>query len=130
MDIFYAKLTNVLITAAATTIPANNGKTLCKNNVPGWNSVVRFKHQIARAAFLMWVNHNRPKSGFVYINMTESRKDFKYVLRQCRHDAEKHKANGLAAALKKDKTYKTFWHRVNSKNRIASIHCWRCEWWL
>ena len=58
MDIFYAKLTNVLITAAATTIPANNGKTLCKNNVPGWNSVVRFKHQIARAAFLMWVNHN------------------------------------------------------------------------
>ena len=70
----------------------------------------------------MWVNHNRPKSGFVYNNMTKSRKEFKYVLHKCRQDAEKHKANGLAAALKKDKTNKTFWHHVNSKNRVCLLY--------
>ena len=34
---------------------------------------------------------------------------------------KKHKANGLAAALKKDKTNKAFWHHVDNKNRVASI---------
>ena len=42
---------------------------------------------------------NRPKTGDIYRNMTETKKDFKYSLRQCRKNAEMHKANGLAAAL-------------------------------
>jgi len=35
--------------------------------------------------------------------MTETKKDFKYSLRQCRKNAEMHKANGLAAAIQADK---------------------------
>ena len=32
-----------------------------------------------------------------------------------------HKANGLAAALQADKTKKSFWQKVNNKNRSPSL---------
>ena len=32
-----------------------------------------------------------------------------------------HKANGLAAALQADKTTKSFWQKVNNKNRSSSL---------
>ena len=41
-------------------------------------------------------------------------------MRQCRKDAEMHKANGLAAALQADKTKKSFLQKVNNKNRSPS----------
>ena len=92
-----------------------------KFNIPGWNSVVKSKHQIAKAAFQLWVNCNRPKTGDIYRNMTKTRKDFKYSIRQCRKNAEMHEANGLAAALQADKTKKSFWQNVNNKNRSQSL---------
>jgi len=36
-------------------------------------------------------------------------------------NAEMHKANGLAAALQADKTKKSFWQKVNNKNRSSSL---------
>ena len=53
--------------------------------------------------------------------MTETKKDFKYSLRQCRKNTEMHKANGLAAGLQADKTKKSFWQKVNNKNRSSSL---------
>jgi len=53
--------------------------------------------------------------------MTETKKYFKYSLRQCRKNAEMHKANGLAAALQADKTKKSFWQTVNNKYRSPSL---------
>jgi len=50
-----------------------------------------------------------------------TKEDFKYSLRQCRKDVEIHKANGLAAALQADKTKKSFWQKVNNKNRSPSL---------
>jgi len=79
--------------------------------------VVESKHQIAKAAFRLWVNCNR---GDIYRSMTITKKDFKYSLRKCRKNAEMHKANGLAAALQADKT-KSFWQKVNNKNRSSSL---------
>jgi len=32
-----------------------------------------------------------------------------------------HKANGLAAALQADETKKSFWQKVNNKNRSSSL---------
>ena len=52
--------------------------------------------------------------------MTETKKYFKYSLRQCRKNAEVHEANGLAATLQADKTKKSFWQKVNNKNRSPS----------
>jgi len=53
--------------------------------------------------------------------MAETKKDFEYCLRQCRKDVEIHTANGLAAALQADKTKKSFWPKVNNKNRSPSL---------
>jgi len=53
--------------------------------------------------------------------MVKTNKDFKYSLRQCRKDVEIHKANGLAAALRADKTNKTFWQKVNKKTRYPTL---------
>ena len=53
--------------------------------------------------------------------MTKTKKYFKYSLRQCRKDTEMHKANGLAAALQADKTKKSFWQKVNHKNRSPTL---------
>jgi len=83
--------------------------------------VVKSKHQIAKAAFRLWVNCNRPKTGDIYRNMTETKKGFKYSLRQCRKNAEMQKANGLAAVLQADKTKKSFWQKVNNINRSSSL---------
>jgi len=57
-------------------------KTACKKNagkfnIPGWNSVVKSKHQIAKAAFWLWVKCSRPKTGGIYRNMVKTKKDFK-----------------------------------------------------
>jgi len=40
--------------------------------------------------------------------MTKTKKDFKYSLRQCRKNAEMHKANALAAALLADNAHVFF----------------------
>jgi len=117
----YVELTSALLAAASSAIKPTGKKNEGKFSIPGWNSVVKSKHQIAKAAFRLWVNCNRPKTGDIYRNMTETTKDFKYSLRQCRKNAEMHKANGLAAALQADKTKKSFWQKVNNKNRSPSL---------
>jgi len=35
-------------------------------NIPGWNSVVQSKQQIAKAAFWLWINCNAPKTDGIY----------------------------------------------------------------
>ena len=53
--------------------------------------------------------------------MANTKKDFKYSLRQCRKNAERHKANGLVAALQADRTKKSFWQMVNNENISPSL---------
>jgi len=45
------------------------------------SNTVYSKHQIARAAFRLWVNCNRHKTGDIYRNINTTKKDFKYSLR-------------------------------------------------
>jgi len=85
----YAKLTNALLAAASSAIKPTGKKNEGKFNIPDRNSVVKSKHQIAKAAFRLWVNCNIPKTGEIYRNMTK--KDFKHSLWQCRKNAEMHK---------------------------------------
>ena len=117
----YVELTNALLAAASSAIKPIGKKNEGKFNVPGWNSVVKSKHQIAKAAFRLRVKCNRPKTGDICRNMTITKKDFKYSLRQCRKNVEMHMANGLAAALQADKTKKSFWLKVNNKNRSPAL---------
>ena len=58
-----AELTSALLAAASSAIKTTAKKNEGKFNIPGWNSVVKSKHQIAKTAFRLWVNCNRPKTG-------------------------------------------------------------------
>ena len=117
----YAELTSALFAAASSAFKTTGRKNEGKFNIPGWNSVVKSKHQMAKAAFRLWVNCNQPKTGGIYRNIAKTKKDFKYSLRQCRKDVEMHKANGLAAALPADKTKKSFQQKINYKNKFPSL---------
>jgi len=70
----YAKLTSAALAAASSAIKTTGKKNEGKFNIPGWNSVVKSKHQIAKAAFWLWVNCNRRKTGDIYRNMTKTKK--------------------------------------------------------
>jgi len=117
----HADLTRTLLAAASSVNKTTGKKNKGKFNIPGWNSVVKSKHQIAKAAFRLWVNCNRLKTGDIYRNMTKTKQNFKDSLRQCHKNAEMHKENGLAPALQPDKTKKSFWQKVNNKNRSSSL---------
>jgi len=72
----YAELTSALLAAASSAIKTTGKKNERKFTVPGWNSVVKSKHQIAKVAFRLWVNCHRLKSGEIYRNMTKTKKYF------------------------------------------------------
>ena len=76
----YAELTSALLAAASSAIKTTGKKNEGKFNISGWNSVVKSKHQIAKAAFRLWVNCNRPKTGVIYRNMTETKKRFQIFI--------------------------------------------------
>jgi len=76
----YAELTSALLAAATTAIKPTGKKNEGEFNIPGWNVVVKSKHQIAKAAFLLRVNCNRPKTGDIYRNMTETKKRFQIFI--------------------------------------------------
>ena len=69
----YAELTSALLAAASSAIKTTSKKNEGKFNIPGWNSVVKSKHQIAKAIFRLWVNCNRPKIDDIYRNMTKTK---------------------------------------------------------
>ena len=120
-EILYAALTSALLAAASSAFKTTGKKNAGKFDIPGWNLVVKSKHQIAKAAFWLWVNCNRPKTGGIYRDMAKTKQKFKYSLLQCRKDVKRHKANGLAAALQADKTKKSFQQKVNNKNRSSLL---------
>jgi len=74
---FYAELTSALLAVASSATNATGEKNAGKFNIPGWNSVVKSNHQMTKAAFRLWVNCNRPKTGGIYRNMTKTKKHFK-----------------------------------------------------
>jgi len=82
MENLYAELTSARLAAASHAIKTTGKKNEDKFNILGWNSVVKSKYQIAKAAFRLWVNCNRPKTGGIYRNMAKAKKDFKFSLRQ------------------------------------------------
>jgi len=70
----YAELTSALLAAASSAFKTTGKKNEGKFNIPGWNSVVKSNHQIAKAAFWLWVNHNRPKTSGICRNMVNTKR--------------------------------------------------------
>jgi len=62
----YVELTSALLAAASSAIKTTGKKNEGKFNILGWNSVVKSKRQIAKAAFRLWVNCNKSKTVDIY----------------------------------------------------------------
>ena len=56
--------------------------------VPGWNNTLKDAHAAARHAYMKWLNNNSPRCDPSYIDMKETRKAFKYCLKQCKKKKE------------------------------------------
>ena len=78
----------------------------------GWNSTVKEVHQAARAAFKLWIHHERPCSDKVAIIMQNSRALFKYSLRACGKRESQKKADGMANNILKSDFCSYFWKNV------------------
>ena len=74
IESLYAELTSALLAAASSAIKTTGKKNEGKFNIPGWNSVVKSKHQITKIAFRLWLNWNRPKTGEIDRNMTKKKR--------------------------------------------------------
>ena len=58
-----------------------------------------------RADYLLWKTSGKPRAGFLYLNMCQSRIRFKRTLRECRQNDDTIRANAHANSLmKKDMT--------------------------
>jgi len=79
-------------------------------NVPGWNTYVKEKHDIARDAFLGCTRHGKPKIGFLFENMKRTRALFKLALRYYKNHIEEMKADACADTLMED--CHKFWNHI------------------
>jgi len=128
----YAELTKALLAAASSAIKPTGKKNEDKFNIPGWNSVVKSKHQIAKAAFRLWVNCNRPKTGDIYKNMTKTKKKISNI--HCGNAAKMLKctrqmAEQLHYRLIKPRSH--FGKRSITKTDPHQYqHWWRGKWWF
>ena len=82
------------------------------HQVAGWKEYCSSSHGEARAAFLEWASHGKPRQGHLFDNMSRSRAYFKYTLRQCRANQDRIQSDNLARKLLSTKT-KQFWKEVN-----------------
>jgi len=98
IDKFYTEITDCINRATAACIPVNKlSKT--DYNVPGWNTYVADKHEIARSAYMLWRENGKPRCGYYFENMKQSRAHFKLALEYCRDNVEEMKANACAQKL-------------------------------
>ena len=85
----------------------------------GWNDVCKEAHSIAREAFLQWAYAGKPRQGYLFDSMKQSRARFKLCLRQCRFQEKEKSRDSLAKNLL-GKDSKTFWKEVKSLNGSGS----------
>ena len=121
IDLFYNAICKCLIESTSDVIPSRS-RQVTEFNVPGWNTFVAEKHDIAREAYLEWLHYGKPKFGFHFDNMKRSRSLFKLALRYCRNHIDQMKADACADSVF-DQDSRKFWSNVYKiSNNKASIH--------
>jgi len=118
---YNAELTSALLAAASSAIKqqVKRMKVNLTFQAGTWWSNQNTKLQ--KAAFRLWVNCSRPKTGGIYRNMANTKKVSNIHCGNWRKHVEIHKENGLAAALQADKTKKSFRQKVSNRNRSPSL---------
>ena len=113
LQLFYSNIIDCLKQASCNSIPTSKSSESGFNAVPGWNEHVRNFHKAACEAFQLWVVNRRPRSGPLYDLMRKTRAKFKSVLRACKRDESRAKADAMAFNLTQGGTRK-FWNSVHS----------------
>ncbi|XP_050561669.1 uncharacterized protein LOC126912652 [Spodoptera frugiperda] len=86
--------------------------------VTGWNRHVSGAHRRARLCFQQWVSYGRPRSGYHYNNMCETRKLFKQKLKYCQNNECQIKMD-IIAEHHSNKSFGDFWkntHKLNPRS--------------
>jgi len=123
INVFYSEVLSCVSKAVGACIPTH----ACRNstshqNVPGWNSFVREKHDAARDAYLIWHCDGKPKFGVAFESMKRTRAIFKLALRYCKNNIEMMRADACAESLLDNDT-RRFWNNVYKiSNNKASSH--------
>ena len=74
LDEFYSSITESLKLSASNLVKQN--KFAQSTHVPGWNVYVKEYHDVARDAFLLWCNYNKPRAGPIFDQMKRTRARF------------------------------------------------------
>ena len=101
------------------TVPVRKS-TFTHFNVPGWNTYVKEKHDVAREAYINWASYGKPKIGTLFENMKRSRALFKLALRYRKNHIDEMKADACADVLM-DKDCCTFWNQVYNDDRLTAF---------
>jgi exonuclease III len=115
----YLQIVSILSRGAETSYVDRKAKRKY-NYVPGWNRHVSSAHKKARECFQAWILHGKPRSGYIYINMCETRKVFKSKLRYCQTNRVQIQMDNLAKHHA-DKNFSKFWKSTNKLNLRSGL---------
>ena len=122
IDKFYCEIVDCVKVAVSSVIPTRQCHYNSEFNVPGWNTYVREKHDVARDAYRSWVLDGKPKYGYSFDCMKRTRAVFKLAVRYCKNNIEQMKADACAEGLIDNDCHK-FWRNVYkiSNNRATNF---------
>jgi len=94
-------------------------------NIPGWNTYVKEKHDIAREAYLDWTRHGKPKMGILFDNMKRTRGAFKLALRYCKRHAEEMRADACAESImdKDCRKFRNCVYKISNSKATNHVSC-------
>ena len=87
--------------------------------VRGWNTYCKEVHSMARDAYLLWRDHGKKRTGFLFSNMKKTRAQFKRTLRSCKKDTSRASADVLANSLLQ-KNDRAFWTEIKKINNAST----------
>jgi len=124
IDKFYCDIVDCVKVAVSSAIPVRQCHYNSQYNIPGWNTYVRERHDVARDAYLSWVSDGKPKYGYAFDCMKRTRAVFKLAVRYCENNIEQMKVDACAEGLIDNDCHKS-WRRPNvykiSNNRSTNL---------
>ena len=95
LNVFYEGFVGVLIEASKKL----SNRRRKHSNQPGWNDHVADLHKDARECFVMWCNNGKPRQGWIFDLMHQTRSQFKYALRTVKNNENVLRNESLANKL-------------------------------
>ena len=109
LNVLYEGLVGVL-TEASKKLSNRRRKN---SNQPGWNDHVADLHKDARECFVMWCNNGKPRQGWIFDLMHQTRSHFKYALRTVKNNENVLRKESLANKLSCSNPNK-FWQEIRT----------------